>query len=187
MADRVAGLLLVFAGLTLFASLASRCSWLLATGALALGALSILSRLVRKATTSPSDDDGDWGAGGGGRRQDAARGAGRGEPVVCRAPGPSESETEPRKSKSKIRVQTPRSPCPIRYQSPPGLSIRLLRVYEYFTWRIEFAMHHARLRLCLICNSREYPHSSGYPAGISVNIRISSVLSRLLAERYPPF
>jgi len=76
----LAGLLLAVAGLTLFASLAAAAppllllspvlvpaallAWLLATGAvasaaLALGALSILSRLVRKATTSPSDDDGD--------------------------------------------------------------------------------------------------------------------------------
>jgi len=78
----LAGLLLVLAGLTLFASLAGLAAavppllllspvlvpaallaWLLATGAvasaaLALGALSILSRLVRKAATSPRDDDG---------------------------------------------------------------------------------------------------------------------------------
>lgn len=79
----VAGLLLVLADLTLFASLvglaaaappllllspvllpAALLAWLLATGAvasaaLALGALSILSRQVRKAGTSPSDDDDD--------------------------------------------------------------------------------------------------------------------------------
>ena len=77
----LAGLLVVLAGLTLFASLAGLAAavppllllspvlvpaallaWLLATGsvasaALALGALSILSRLVRKAATSPSDGD----------------------------------------------------------------------------------------------------------------------------------
>jgi hypothetical protein len=133
MADRVAGLLLVFAGLTLFASLASRCSWLLATGALALGALSILSRLVRKATTSPSDDDGDWGAGGGGRRQDAARGAGRGEPVVCRAPGPSETD-----------LRSSPSPRPSRGSPSPKSASKLrdLRV------RYDINLHQAYRSVC---------------------------------------